>query len=128
MAYEDWGLLLSERFPSRDFPTTQAAWDAMKQGLAVGHSVTGEVVSKAHFGAWLDIDVGFPALLLIPDVAGLTPERYQEDEWCPIGSALTADVVLFNDRDHVVRVSQRVPHERRDETPVTTPDRLRESH
>lgn len=113
MAYENWRQLLSQRFPHRDSATALPDWDVMKKRLAVGQSVNGEVVSKAQFGAWLDIGVGFPALLLIPNVAGLTPERYHKDDWCPIGSTLTANIILFNDPDQVVRVGQVTPQEQR---------------
>ena len=53
--YADWGRLLSERFPPRDAATARPEWDALKQRLAVGQTVTGTVVAKAPFGAWLDI-------------------------------------------------------------------------
>jgi ribosomal protein S1 len=113
MPYEDWGRLLLERFPLGDPETELRNWEALKKRLAAGQTVSGVVVAKAPFGAWLDIDVGFPALLLIPDVAGLTPESYRTDHWCPIGSIVVAEVVVFNDRNHQVRVSQRKPHEDR---------------
>src|SRR5262245_45228589 len=106
MKYEDWGRLLLDRFSPRDPESDQQDWEAVKQRLAVGQTVTGIVIAKALFGAWLDIGVGFPALLLIPDVAGLTPERYQADEWCPIGSVIAADIVHFNDRNRQIVVSQ----------------------
>jgi ribosomal protein S1 len=113
MPYEEWGRLLVERFPPREPETDQREWEALKKHLAVGQGVTGVVVAKAPFGAWLDIGAGFPALLLLPDIAGLTSESYQADDWCPVGSAIAAEVVLFNDRLRQVRVSQGRPHEGR---------------
>lgn len=108
MAYDSWQLLLSEKFPPRDPALVQVEWDAMKQRLAVGQTVSGTVVAKADFGAWLDIGIGFPALIFVPDVAGLAPDSYINDQWCPpVGSAITAEIVLFADPKHVVRVSQR---------------------
>lgn len=98
-------LLLSERFPPVEPAIAQENWHALKQRLGVGQSVTGTVVAKSPFGAWLDIGVGFPALLLIPDVKGLTPGSYQNDQWCPIGRSITAEVLIFNDLEHVVRVA-----------------------
>jgi hypothetical protein len=110
MSHDDWGHLLIERFPSRDPETNQREWTALKKRLIVGQTVTGVVVAKAPFGAWLDIEVGFPALLLIPDVAGLTPESYRADDWCPIGSTVGAEVVMFADHNRQIRVSQGKAH------------------
>jgi ribosomal protein S1 len=110
MLYDNWKHLLDERFPPRDPDAAQRDWAALKKRIAVGQAISGKFVSKAHFGAWLDIGVGFPALLLITDVEGLTPERYRNDEWCAIGSPITAEVLLFNDSKQAIRVSQRPPH------------------
>ena len=79
----------------------------------MGQSVTGVVVAKAQFGAWLDIGVGFPALLEIVCIEGLTPQRYQADDWCPIGSEVTAFVSGFRDRDHQIHLWQVKPGERK---------------
>ena len=62
----------------------------MKQRLAIDESVTGVVFARAHFGAWVDLGVGFPALLEIICIDGMTPERYQSGDWSPIGSEVTA--------------------------------------
>ena len=78
----------------------------LSRRVSLGQSVTGVVVAKAHFGAWLDIGAGFPALLEITCIAGLTPERYRADDWCPKGSEVTAEVAGFNDRNHQVSLSQ----------------------
>jgi hypothetical protein len=97
MLYSDWGRLLAERFLPRDSETTEREWAALKEQLSAGQSVTGTVIAKAPFGAWVDINVGFPALLEIVAMAGLTPERYSADDWCPLGSAVTAVVGGFRD-------------------------------
>ncbi len=95
--YAECGRLVLERWPVRDKADAQGDWEILKQQLPVGQSVTGTVIAKAPFGAWLDIGVGFPALLLIPNVEGLTPERYRNDQWCPVGSTVRADVGWFDD-------------------------------
>jgi hypothetical protein len=114
MLYDDWRRLLSEQFPPRDPATTQREWEALKRQLVVGQPVTGTVVAKAPFGAWIDLGLGFPALLTITVMAGLTPERYHADEWCPLGSRVTAFVTGFQD-DPIVQVrlwQERVGHGR----------------
>src|SRR5215211_245028 len=106
MPYDDWGYRLSERFPPRDPATAQREWEALKHRLAVGQAVTGTVIAKASFGAWVDLGVGFPALLEITEIADLTPEKYRADEWCPLGSEVTAIVVYFRDANRQVSLLQ----------------------
>lgn len=108
MIYDDWGRIVAERFPPRNQPEPE--WELVRQQLAVGQTVEGTVVAKAPFGAWLDIGVGFPALLLIPDVEGLTAESYREDNWCGVGTAISVNVVSLNDPAFVVRVSHGKPY------------------
>jgi hypothetical protein len=108
---EGWGRSLGERFPPRAPDAERRDWDEVRVNFSVGQAAIGVVVAWAHFGAWLDIGAGFPALLLIPDVAGLTPGRYQAGEWCPVGSTQGARIVLFNDDHHQIRVVQGIPLE-----------------
>jgi len=109
MLDDEWRNLVSERFPTRDLNETKVDWDRLKGRLRVGESVTGTVVARAPFGPWIDIGVGFPALMLITEVEGLTPERYKADDWCPIGSTITAVVGIFNEKAFVVRIWQKTP-------------------
>ncbi len=106
MNYSDWGRLVSDRFPIRDPITAEQDWTALKERLSVGETVNGTVIAKAPFGAFVDIGVGFPALLEIVVMAGLTPEKYRADEWCPLGSAVTAFVGGFRDYSHQVGLWQ----------------------
>jgi hypothetical protein len=120
--YADWGRLLGERFPARDAAEAGAAWSALKQRLAVGQSVTGVVFARAHFGAWLDLGVGFPGLLEIICIAGLTPERYRAGNWCPVGSEVTAFVGGFRDDGQQIGLWQVRPGEQRHAEPGAAPD------
>jgi hypothetical protein len=97
---------LDRLFPGHRSPDRAADWEALKQRLAYGRSVTGTVVAKSPFGAWVDIGVGFPALLEIVVIAGLTPERYRAGDWCPVGSEVTAFVGGFRDSSHQVGLWQ----------------------
>jgi ribosomal protein S1 len=111
--YANWGRLLSERFPARDPAQAEREWLALQRHVAIGQSVTGTVVTKAPFGAWIDLGIGFPALLEINCIAGLTPEKYRADDWCPIGSEVTAFVGEFRDRGHQVYLWQVRPGEQK---------------
>jgi hypothetical protein len=100
MSNDSWSTTLRKHFK----PLDDKAWEEAKQKL--DQQVTGTVVAKAAFGAWVDIGVGFPALLEIPHIAGLTHEQYQNDEWCPVGSTVSAHVTDFKDDLRQVRVQQ----------------------
>src|SRR5271154_2325977 len=106
MTHPDWGHLVAERFPRRDADAEERDWEALTQRIRVGQSVSGTVIAKAPFGAWIDLDFGFPALLEIIGIDGLTPEKYRADEWCPIGSEVSAFIAYVNDGAHQVRLSQ----------------------
>ena len=122
MEYADWGRLLTERFPARDPAEAEQAWAALKQRLAVGQQVTGVVFARAQFGAWVDLGVGFPGLLEIICVAGLTPERYRAGDWCPVGSEVTATVGGFRDNGHQIGLWQVRPGEQRHAEPDAAAD------
>lgn len=109
MEYDDWSRILSERFPYCDKVESSHAWTEVKQRLVIGQSVTGVVVARAHFGAWIDIGLGFPGLLEIICIAHLTPERYRAGDWCPIGSQITAFVGGFRDRGRQIGLWQVRP-------------------
>jgi hypothetical protein len=109
MMYSDWDNKLKERFPGYGSHDRDQAWEELKRQLVVGQSVTGVIVTRAPFGAWIDLGIGFPALLEIICIDGLTPERYRAGDWCPIGSEVTAFVGDFTDRSHQIRLFQVKP-------------------
>ena len=97
---------LDRHFPGHRSDSHAPLWEEAKQRFSVGSSVTGVVVFRAPFGAFVDIGAGFPALLELPEIAGLTPEMYQANDWCPVGGELTARVMVFRDRNRQICVSQ----------------------
>lgn len=98
--------ILDELFPDHRSPSRSSEWETLKQRLGAGQTVTGVVVAKSPFGAWIDLGVGFPALLEIVVMEGLTPERYRANDWCPLGSEVTASVAGFRDKDHQIGLWQ----------------------
>jgi hypothetical protein len=119
MDYSDWGQRLAERFPARDDAVAEAAWVAVKKRLPVGELVTGVVVARAPFGAWIDLGVGFPGLLEINCIASLTPERYRAGDWCLAGSEVTALVGGFRDDEHQIGLWQVRRDQHRNANPPT---------
>jgi ribosomal protein S1 len=109
MAYDDWSQLLSEQFPA--VHEADRRWDEFKQLKTIDQEVLGTVIAKAPFGAWVDIGAGFPALLELPNIAGLTPEKYRADDWCPIGSQVQALIGRFDDRNRQIRLWQVKPRQ-----------------
>jgi ribosomal protein S1 len=97
---------LDRLFPGHRSDTQATAWEHAKQRLAVGMPVSGVVVARYPFGAFLDIDTGFPVLLGIIEIEGLTPERYRAGDWCPTGARVTARVMGFNECNRQIHVSQ----------------------
>jgi ribosomal protein S1 len=106
---EDWRCQLANAFPKREAAKETAEWIALKQRLAVGDRVTGVVVARAEFGVWLDLGVGFPGLMLVPDLAGLSPEAYQSGDSCRVGSTMPVAVYRFNDAEFRIRVGSAAP-------------------
>jgi ribosomal protein S1 len=100
---------LDRHFPGHRSDAQAAAWKEVKQRLTVGMPVRGVVVARYPFGAFVDVGVGFPVLLEIIEIEGLTPEKYRAGDWCPKSSQVTARVMGFQDRDRQIHVSQVRP-------------------
>lgn len=99
---------MNVHFFKHDSPEAAAAWDALKQRLPVDSAVEGAVYAKANHGLWIDIRVGFPALLEIIYIEEeLTPEWYQSGEWFPVGSNVRSSVLGYRDDARQVYLYQR---------------------
>ena len=88
MIHKNWGTLIRKHF---DFTQTNLH--------KIGDLVTGTVVANAPFGIWLDISVGIPGLLQIPELNQIkySPEEYPQ--WMPdIGEEILATVIWFEKR------------------------------
>jgi ribosomal protein S1 len=59
---------LERLFPGHQSDARAAAWEEAKQHLHIGMPVTGTVVARRPFGAFVDIGVGFPVLLEIIEI------------------------------------------------------------
>lgn len=105
MDYSDWGKKLVKHFgvPTKD----RDAWDILKSKYSIGDKVTGIVIAKAHFGAWNDIGVSFPALLEIINIENLEPADYQNDMWCTVDSEVEAVICGFNEENFQIHLTQK---------------------
>ena len=94
--FEDWRADLERAFPGWESPEREEEWQRVRASLEIGACVEGTVVTRAEFGAWLDIGVGFPALIEIIALADLTPEHYRAGDWCRPGSVIRAQIKVAN--------------------------------
>jgi hypothetical protein len=97
---------LDRLFPGYRSDARATAWEQAKQRFALGMPVSGVIVARYRFGAFLDIDAGFPVLLEIIEIDGLTPEKYRAGDWCPTGARMTAHIMGFRDSDRQIHASQ----------------------
>ncbi len=86
----------------------EAKWQEVKQRLKIGDQVEGRVTDKAGFGDFIDIGEGFPALL--ESILMQTPEeyRYRPTDYYPLGSTVKAIIVLFDDWNRQIRLTQKL--------------------
>jgi ribosomal protein S1 len=100
-----------QRFGDYLDPVRQADWERARNALPAGVHVTGEVTARAIFGVFLDIGVGFPALIPVPHL-NPSPKRRPVvlDDYPAIGSTLTARVVGFDEQSRQIGLTQLRPH------------------
>jgi ribosomal protein S1 len=85
------GLFAGYRSPER-----AAAWEVAKSQFALGSKVQGIVVAQFPFGVFVDINAGFPALILVTRLRDADRQPYTRMERYPaIGSAVEARVCVW---------------------------------
>jgi ribosomal protein S1 len=81
--------VLDRLFTGYRSPERGAAWDVAKGRFAPGSEVEGIVVALFQFGVFVDINVGFPALILVTRLRDADRQPYTSMERFPaIGSAV----------------------------------------
>ena len=93
--------------PERD--DSRELWSRVSAELAVGDSVTGTVVSRQHFGVFIDIgfSTGACGLLLVPEFRDAHNIRYQLDDYPRVGDLVTALVRGICTERHAISLTQR---------------------
>jgi hypothetical protein len=104
----DWRDDIRSRFP--DWGTEEALprWPEVRARLEVGQPVSGVVIARAPFGVWLDIDAGFPALLLVPYMEGAGERRITFEDYPAMGAPIRGRIRALGDRGEI-GVTQQDP-------------------
>ena len=105
----DWRDDLLNRFP--DWGTAEALprWPEVRSRLEVGQCVSGVVIARAPFGVWLDIDVDWPALLLVPEMKDARKRRIQFEDYPALGATVEGWVVHMSEGK--ITITQRIKNE-----------------
>ena len=85
--------VLDRLFSGHRSPEHAAAWEVAKSRFALGSKVQGIVVAQFQFGVFLDINAGFPALLLVTRMS--EPPYTTMEQYPAIGSAVEARVCVW---------------------------------
>jgi ribosomal protein S1 len=101
---------LELRFGDFSSPEKTPDWELLKTRLPAGSRVSGEVVARYIFGIFLDIGVGFPALLEVIQFEEARRRRYNFEDYPAVGSTVTARVVSFRERVRQIDLTQLDPH------------------
>jgi predicted RNA-binding protein with RPS1 domain len=96
-----WDEDIRAHFPDWGTDAVLARWPAIRSRLSIGHMVRGEVIARAPFGVWVDIAVGHPALLLVPEMAGAWERRIVFEDYPPLGSTVEARIIALGDRGEI---------------------------
>lgn len=94
-------------FPGYRSPEQAEAWEAARVRFPPGAWVRGVVLARHPFGLFVDIGVGFPALLLVVRLRGADEHPYTDMMLYPaVGSDVDARVCLWADSHRQVGLTQ----------------------
>jgi hypothetical protein len=92
-----WDEQIRERFPDWGTEVAAARWETDRARLYIGKTVSGEVIARAPFGVWIDINVGHPALLLVPYMAGAREDRIVFENYSALGAIVEARIATLGE-------------------------------
>jgi hypothetical protein len=98
---------LGRLFPDCKLPAAEESWLSLKQRFAVRSAVYGTVVARYNFAMFIDISVGFPALLLIVRFKDAKRRYSSVADFPALGSLIEAKIWGWNDRDRTIVLTQR---------------------
>ncbi len=97
MVYDEWDADVRSRFPDWKTDVARERWPDIRRSLSVGQPVSGEVIARAHFGVWLDIDVPQPALLLVVYMKDAKTRSITFDDYPAKGATIQARINTLGD-------------------------------
>ncbi len=106
--FGQWGQDIRARFPAWMTPAAAEIWPRCLGRLEIGQPVTGEIIARAPFGVWIDIGVGWPAVVLIPEMRDEDGGRITYSRFPAKGSTVDGRVVGFGDGGEI-HVTQAAP-------------------
>jgi ribosomal protein S1 len=80
-------------------------WDEVKAAHPVGSVVTGRIAKIEMYGLWIEFDLEFAGLMLIPD-SGIDQGKMLADLF-QNGESVTATVLWHNDERQQVQLTRR---------------------
>ena len=96
-----WPEDIKARFPDWGTDRILLRWPSIRQNVTVGQTVRGDVIARAPFGVWIDIGIGHPALLLVPEMEGARERSISFDEYPLIGMIVEARIVSLGERGEI---------------------------
>ena len=84
-------------FPDWGTKAATERWPATKSQLQIDQRVRGRVIARAHFGVWVDINVGHPALLLVTNMFRAVAGPVAFTDYAPKGTMVRARIDSLGD-------------------------------
>ncbi|NOT61141.1 MAG: hypothetical protein HOP19_13055 [Acidobacteria bacterium] len=104
----DWREEIKSRFPDWQTDVAIERWPAIRKSLSIGQPVSGEVIARAPFGVWVDINVGQPALLIVVNMKDAGMRRIAFDDYPPKGAVVLARINALGEQGEI-GLTQLVP-------------------
>jgi ribosomal protein S1 len=79
----------------------------MKAAVPIGSKVSGRVTACAPFGVFVDLGLGFPGLLELPEFADAAPRPQGVTRLPAVGDQISAWVLQHDDHNRQLRLTQR---------------------
>lgn len=96
-----WDEDIRARYPNWGTGAAIARWPEIRAQICVGQHVCGAVIARAPFGVWLDINIGHPALLLVPEMRGAKELRMTFEDYPDMGEIVEARIVAVEERGEI---------------------------
>ncbi len=96
-----WEQQIKNIFPSWQTEKGINEFNSIKCKLEIKQSVKGKVIARAEFGVWVDIGVGYPALLLVVNFANSNAKAKDFIGYPSIGDTVEAKINALGSRAEI---------------------------